>query len=84
MGTLSAGLRHLAQRKTRELWKGLAVLRSLRGGSRVVAFVLVAVFFSAVGLTSLYQTRQLKSDRLKDQQQNQQQIREQNRLAQQR
>jgi uncharacterized membrane protein YbhN (UPF0104 family) len=44
MGTLSAGLRHLARRKTRELWKGLAVLRSLRGGSRVVGFVLVAVF----------------------------------------
>jgi uncharacterized membrane protein YbhN (UPF0104 family) len=44
MGTLSAGLRHLAQRKTRELWKGLAVLRSLRGGGRVVGFVLVAVF----------------------------------------
>jgi uncharacterized membrane protein YbhN (UPF0104 family) len=40
----SAGLRHLALGKGRELWKGLAVLRSLRGGSRVVAFVLVAVF----------------------------------------
>jgi uncharacterized membrane protein YbhN (UPF0104 family) len=40
----SAGLRHLALRKGRELWKGLAVLRSVRGGSRVVAFVLVAVF----------------------------------------
>ena len=40
----SAGLRHLALRKGRELWKGLAVLRSLRGGGRVVAFVLVAVF----------------------------------------
>jgi uncharacterized membrane protein YbhN (UPF0104 family) len=40
----SAGLRHLAMRKGRELWKGLAVLRSLRGGSRVVAFVLLAVF----------------------------------------
>ena len=40
----SAGLRHLALRKGRELWKGLAVLRSLRGGTRVVAFVLVAVF----------------------------------------
>ena len=40
----SAGLRHLAQRKGRELWSGLAVLRSLRGGSLVVAFVLVAVF----------------------------------------
>jgi uncharacterized membrane protein YbhN (UPF0104 family) len=40
----SAGLRHLALRKGRELWQGLAVLRTLRGGSRVVAFVLVAVF----------------------------------------
>jgi uncharacterized membrane protein YbhN (UPF0104 family) len=40
----SAGLRHLALSKGRELWSGLAVLRSLSGGSRVVAFVLVAVF----------------------------------------
>jgi uncharacterized membrane protein YbhN (UPF0104 family) len=40
----SAGLRRLALTKGRELWKGLAVLRSLRGGGRVVAFVLVAVF----------------------------------------
>ena len=40
----SAGLRRLALRKGHELWKGLAVLRSLGGGSRVVAFVLVAVF----------------------------------------
>jgi uncharacterized membrane protein YbhN (UPF0104 family) len=40
----SAGLRHLAMRKGREVWKGLAVLRSLRGGTRVVAFVLLAVF----------------------------------------
>jgi uncharacterized membrane protein YbhN (UPF0104 family) len=40
----SAGLRQLALAKGRELWKGLAVLRSLRGGGRVVAFVLVAVF----------------------------------------
>jgi uncharacterized membrane protein YbhN (UPF0104 family) len=40
---VSAGLRHLALRKGRELWRGLAVLHSLRGGSRVVAFVLVAV-----------------------------------------
>ena len=40
----SAGLRHLALRKGRELWRGLSVLRSLRGGSRVVGFVLVAVF----------------------------------------
>jgi uncharacterized membrane protein YbhN (UPF0104 family) len=44
IGTLSAGLRQLALRKGRELWKGLAVLRSLGGGSRVVGFVLVAVF----------------------------------------
>ena len=44
IGAASAGLRHLALRKGRQLWKGLAVLRSLRGGSRVVAFVLVAVF----------------------------------------
>jgi uncharacterized membrane protein YbhN (UPF0104 family) len=40
----SAGLRHLALRKGRELWKGLAVIRSLRGGSQVVGLVLVAVF----------------------------------------
>jgi uncharacterized membrane protein YbhN (UPF0104 family) len=44
IGLASAGLRHLALRKGRELWKGLAVLRSLRGGSRVIAFVLLAVF----------------------------------------
>jgi len=44
IGTASAGLRHLALRKGRELWRGLAVLRSLNGGGRVVGFVLVAVF----------------------------------------
>ena len=44
IGTASAGLRHLALRKGRELWRGLAVLRSLHGGSRVIGFVLVAVF----------------------------------------
>lgn len=44
VGTASAGLRHLAQSKSRELWRGLAVLRSLRGGGRVIALVLVAVF----------------------------------------
>jgi uncharacterized membrane protein YbhN (UPF0104 family) len=44
IATASAGLRHLALRKGRQLWKGLAVLRSLGGGSRVVGFVLVAVF----------------------------------------
>jgi len=40
----SAGLRHLALRKGRELWGGLAVLRSRRGGSLVAGFVLLAVF----------------------------------------
>ncbi|HWH45195.1 MAG TPA: hypothetical protein VNT32_10720 [Thermoleophilaceae bacterium] len=44
IGAVSAGLRHLALRKGRELWRGLAVLRTLREGSRVVGFVLVAVF----------------------------------------
>jgi uncharacterized membrane protein YbhN (UPF0104 family) len=41
---LSTGLRHLALRQGRKLWRGLAVLRSVRGGSRVVGFVLIAVF----------------------------------------
>jgi uncharacterized membrane protein YbhN (UPF0104 family) len=44
IGTASTGLRQLGLRKGRELWKGLAVLRSLNGGSRVVGFVFVAVF----------------------------------------
>jgi uncharacterized membrane protein YbhN (UPF0104 family) len=44
IGVASAGLRRLALVKGRELWRGLAVLRSLHGGSRVVGFVLVAVF----------------------------------------
>src|SRR6185436_17675347 len=39
-----AGLRHLALRRGRDVWKGLAVLRSVTRGRRVVAFVLVAVF----------------------------------------
>ena len=43
-GVLSTGLRHLAARKTRELWKGLAVLRGRREGAILLAFVLVAVF----------------------------------------
>jgi hypothetical protein len=43
-GGASAGLRRLALAKGRDLWKGLAVLRSLGGGGRVVGFVLVAVF----------------------------------------
>jgi len=44
IATASGGLRHLALSKGRELWSGLAVLRTVRGGSRVVGFVLVAVF----------------------------------------
>lgn len=44
VGVVSAGLRRLAIRKGRELWRGLAVLRSVAGGARVVGFVLVAVF----------------------------------------
>ena len=44
VAALSTGLRHLALRQGRKLWRGLAVLRSLRGGSRVVGFVLIAVF----------------------------------------
>lgn len=44
IATASAGLRHLALSTGRELWRGLTVLRKLNGGSRVIAFVLVAVF----------------------------------------
>lgn len=44
IAVISTGLRHLAMREGRKLWRGLAVLRSLRGGSRVVGFVLIAVF----------------------------------------
>ena len=44
IGTASAGLRHLALRKGREVWSGLAVLRSIGRGSRVIGFMLVAVF----------------------------------------
>jgi uncharacterized membrane protein YbhN (UPF0104 family) len=44
VGLASAGLRRLAVRKGRELWRGLAVLRSVGGGSRVIGYVLVAVF----------------------------------------
>jgi uncharacterized membrane protein YbhN (UPF0104 family) len=40
----TAALRHLSLRTGRELWRGLAVLRSLRGGSQVVVLVLIAVF----------------------------------------
>jgi len=44
IGSASAGLRRLALLKGRELWRGLAVLRDLSGGGRVIGFVLVAVF----------------------------------------
>jgi uncharacterized membrane protein YbhN (UPF0104 family) len=44
VAAISTGLRHLALRQGRRLWSGLAVLRSFRGGSRVVGFVLIAVF----------------------------------------
>jgi uncharacterized membrane protein YbhN (UPF0104 family) len=44
VAAISTGLRHLALREGRKLWRGLAVLRSFRGGSRVVGFVLIAVF----------------------------------------
>jgi uncharacterized membrane protein YbhN (UPF0104 family) len=43
IGLLSTGLRHLAQRTTRQLWSGLLVLRTARGGGRLVAFVMLAV-----------------------------------------
>jgi hypothetical protein len=44
VGAASAGLRQLGLRKGRELWSGLLVLRRLSHGSRLVAFVLLAVF----------------------------------------
>jgi uncharacterized membrane protein YbhN (UPF0104 family) len=44
VAVISAGLRRLALSKGKELWKGLTVLRRLNSGSRVVGFVLVAVF----------------------------------------
>ena len=43
IGVLSTGLRHLAQRTTREVWRGLLVLRSGRGGPRLVLWVGVAI-----------------------------------------
>lgn len=44
VATISTGLRHLALRQGRKLWSGLAVLRTVGAGSRVVGFVLIAVF----------------------------------------
>lgn len=43
IGVLSAGLRRLALSKGRELWRGLAVARSLSHGSRLLGFVMIAV-----------------------------------------
>ena len=43
IGLASLGLRHLALPRGRELWRGLAIIRRLGHGSRLVAFVLVAV-----------------------------------------
>lgn len=48
VGSASAGLRHLAVGKGRELWRGLAVARSLSHGSRLIAFVLVAILAQTV------------------------------------
>jgi uncharacterized membrane protein YbhN (UPF0104 family) len=44
VGSASVGLRRLALRKGRELWRGLAVLRHRAHGTRVIGFVLIAVF----------------------------------------
>jgi uncharacterized membrane protein YbhN (UPF0104 family) len=43
-GAVIAGLGRLSACRRRECWRGLAVLRSLRGRNRVVLLVLVAVF----------------------------------------
>jgi uncharacterized membrane protein YbhN (UPF0104 family) len=44
VGSVSAGLRHLAVGTGRELWRGLAIARNARHGSRLIGFVLIAVF----------------------------------------
>ena len=43
IGVASVALRHLALPKGRELWRGLAILRRIGHGSRLVVFVMVAV-----------------------------------------
>jgi hypothetical protein len=48
IGGATAGLRRLALRKGRELWRGLAIVRSLRSASPLVGFVLLAVFAQIV------------------------------------
>jgi uncharacterized membrane protein YbhN (UPF0104 family) len=56
---LGAGLRSLSRAKARGLWTGLAIMRTLQGRSRLLAFVLIAVlaqiarnwlFLNAVGV----------------------------------
>jgi uncharacterized membrane protein YbhN (UPF0104 family) len=44
VASVGAGVRHLGSRTNRELWRGLLVLRSLGRGSRLIGFVMVAVF----------------------------------------
>jgi len=44
IGSASMGMRHLALNTGRQLWRGLAIARSLSHGGRLIAFVLVAVF----------------------------------------
>lgn len=44
IAAISTGMRRLALNTGRELWRGLAVARSLSHGTRLIAFVLVAVF----------------------------------------
>ncbi|MBB4660605.1 lysylphosphatidylglycerol synthase domain-containing protein [Conexibacter arvalis] len=39
----STGMRRLALAKGRELWRGLAVVRTIRGGGALIGFVLLAV-----------------------------------------
>jgi uncharacterized membrane protein YbhN (UPF0104 family) len=44
MAAIGLGMRSLAARKGREIWRGLAAVRNPRVGSRVIGLVLVAVF----------------------------------------
>jgi uncharacterized membrane protein YbhN (UPF0104 family) len=48
IGCAGAGLRRLALCRGRDLWRGLAVIRSGAGGGRVIGWVLVAVFAQIV------------------------------------
>jgi hypothetical protein len=44
IAVVSAGMRRLALSTGRQLWRGLAIARSIGHGSRLIAFILVAVF----------------------------------------